>query len=227
MRMLLIEDDVDLAATTAEYLAARGHEVEFAYDGRTGLQLATMGLFDCIVLDLALPAMDGLEVCRTLRRESREQPILMLTARDTLEDKLKGFEAGADDYLVKPFELAELVARVGALQRRAQGPAEGKSLRVGDLVIEPSLGRASRNGQPLALHRIGMEILTLLARASPHMVAREELERAIWGSGALDRDLLRSHLYLIRRAVDRPFDLPLLHTIRGRGVRLGVLEDPA
>ena len=220
MHLLLIEDDVDLAATIGEYLEAKGHTVDFGYDGLTGLHLASDGQHDGLILDLNLPGLDGLEVCRGLRKASHAVPILMLTARDTLEDKVAGFEAGADDYLLKPFEMRELLVRLEALHRRAKGENSQETLRVGDLVIEPSLGRITRAGKRLELHRIGESLLILLARASPHIVSRADLETAIWGAETPDRDLLRSHLYLVRQIVDKPFAHPLIHTVRGRGVRL-------
>ncbi|MEM7305425.1 MAG: response regulator transcription factor [Planctomycetota bacterium] len=228
MRLLLIEDDADLSATVAEYLEAKGHTAELAYDGLTGLHLASRDGFDVVVLDLGLPGLDGLELCRSVRRSARRDvPILMLTARDTLEDKVLGFEAGADDYLLKPFEMTELLVRLEALHRRASGTVGDEVLRVGDLVVDPGQGRISRAGRSLTLHRIGAEIVTILARESPRIVSREELEQAIWGANTPDRDLLRSHLYLVRQVLDRPFATPLLHTVRGRGVRLAPPEGDA
>ena len=223
--MLLIEDDVDLAATVGDYLTAKGHATDFAYDGLGGLNLAGKHEHDVVVLDLGLPGLDGLEVCRSLRGAGRSDlPVLMLTARDTLEDKLQGFEAGADDYLLKPFAMAELLVRLEALHRRSQGTVGEPALRVADLEIEPALGRVTRAGQRLELHRIGELLLTVLARESPRIVTREELERAIWSEETPDRDLLRSHLYLVRQIVDRPFDVPLIQTVRGRGIRLAPPE---
>ncbi len=221
MRVLVIEDDLDLAATLGDYLEAVGHEVDFAYDGHAGVQIASSSRFDAIVLDVGLPGIDGLEVCRRIRQAEVEAvPILMLTARDLLQDKLAGFDAGADDYVLKPFEMAELVVRLAALDRRAKRVPTDETLRIADLVIQPTLGTISRAGQPLELHRIGVELLTILARRSPRLVPRDELEYAIWGGDSPDRDLLRSHLYLVRQVVDRPFATPLIQTVRGRGLRL-------
>ncbi len=221
MRILIIEDDLDLAATLGDYLEVVGHEADYAYDGHAGLRIASTSTFDVIVLDLGLPGLDGLEVCRRIRAgQNGAVPILILTARDLLEDKLAGFAAGADDYLLKPFQMEELVVRLEALQRRASGAHASDTLQVADLVIQPSLGRISRAGKEIELHRIGVQLLTILARESPRLVPRDALERGIWGGESPDRDLLRSHLYLVRQVVDRPFDVPLIQTVRGRGLRL-------
>jgi DNA-binding response OmpR family regulator len=221
MRILIIEDDLDLSATLGDYLEVVGHEADFAYDGHAGTRIASTSSFDGIVLDLGLPGIDGLEVCRRIRAGQKGSvPILILTARDLLEDKLAGFAAGADDYLLKPFEMQELVVRLEALQRRARGTHDSGIIQVADLVIEPKLGRISRAGDVIELHRIGVELLTILARESPRLVPRDEIEQRIWGGESPDRDLLRSHLYLVRQVVDRPYGVPLIQTVRGRGLRL-------
>jgi DNA-binding response OmpR family regulator len=219
--ILLIEDNHDIAAMVGDHLERSGHEVDYAADGITGLHLAVTGEADVIVLDLMLPGMDGLEVCRKLRQEAaRTTPILMLTARDTIEDKVAGLDAGADDYLVKPFEMAELDARLRALLRRASGSIAAEILRVGDLKLDTGTLEANRSGQRLALTPIGLRLLTALLKASPRVISRRDLERAVWGDIAPDSDALRSHLYNLRKAIDKPFDRPLLHTVPGLGYRL-------
>ncbi|MEM7203104.1 MAG: response regulator transcription factor [Planctomycetota bacterium] len=222
MRVLLIEDDIDLAATIGEYLEARACDLRYAYDGLTGLHLAASERWDALVLDLTLPGADGLDVCRRLREMGGPPtPILALTARDTLEDKVRGFEAGVDDYLVKPFALAELHLRLRALHRRATPHAAGAVLQIEDLVVDVATQTVARDGIPVRLSKIGFAFLLTLVRAAPAMVSKDELTRAIWGDALVEPDLLRSHLYLLRRAVDRPFATPLIHTVHGRGYRVG------
>jgi DNA-binding response OmpR family regulator len=181
------------------------------------------------VLDLMLPRLDGLELCRKLRQEAKKStPVLMLTARDTLDDKIRGLEAGGDDYLVKPFALQELEARVRALIRRDRRQVSAEVLRVGDLVLDTATLRATRNGQELQLSPIGLRLLTILMRESPRVVSRRDIEREIWGDALPDSDTLRSHLYNLRKVIDKPFRTSLLHTIHSAGYRLAELEtEPA
>lgn len=219
--VLLIEDNHDIAAMVGDHLERSGHEVDYAADGITGLHLAVTGEADVIVLDLMLPGMDGLEICRKLRQEAaKSTPILMLTARDTLEDKVEGLDAGADDYLVKPFEMAELDARLRALLRRARGDVAAEILSVADLELDTGTLEARRAGRRLNLTPIGLKLLSVLLKASPRVLSRRDLERAVWGDIAPDSDALRSHLYTLRKAIDKPFDRPLLHTVQGLGYRL-------
>lgn len=225
MRVLVVEDHPDIAENIGDSLEEEGHEVDFALDGPTGLRLARAGRYDAMVLDLMLPRLDGLEVCRRLRQESgRDLPILMLTARDALSDKLKGFEAGADDYLVKPFALEELHARLAALTARGRSP-KGTVLRIGDLELDRARHLAHRQGRELDLTPIGFELLRALMEASPGVVTKEQLSEAIWGGEPPQSDALRSHVYALRRQLDRPFDTPLLETVHGVGLRLGLPED--
>jgi len=173
-----------------------------------------------------LPGLDGLEVCRKLRHEaSKDTPLLMLTARDTLEDKIAGLDAGADDYLVKPFEIAELEARIRAMLRRSKGQMISESLRVGDLTVDTGTFEVRRNDQRLSMTPIGLKLLLALMRAAPKIVNRRELEREVWGDIVPDSDALRSHLYTLRKAIDKPFPRPLLQTVAGLGYRLADLDD--
>jgi DNA-binding response OmpR family regulator len=221
--VLLIEDHRDIAEMLVEYLEPRGFAVDFAADGVTGLHLAVTNPYDVIVLDLMLPGLDGLSVCRKLREDARrDTPLLMLTARDTLQDKVSGLEAGADDYLVKPFEVRELEARLRTLLRRHRGATARETCKVGDLTLDTGTLRVTRAGQVLTLTPIGLRLLTLLMRASPRVVSRQQLEREVWGDLLPDSDTLRSHLYTLRKAIDKPFDRPLLHTVSGAGYRLAV-----
>jgi len=202
-----------------DYLEAKGYTVDFAADGHLAMRLATSEHFDAIVLDIMLPGLDGLEVCQRLRRDAQlTTPILMLTARDQLDDKLKGFDVGADDYLVKPFDLPELVARIEALLRRGKGMTS--MYRVGELAMNLETMEVQRHGVDIKLSKTLFDILRILLRESPKVVPRETIERELWGDDLPDSDTLRSHLYNLRRAIDRPFDQPLIETLAGRGYRI-------
>ena len=224
MDLLLIEDNPDLVANVADFLEARGHVLDIAYNGFAGLGLAMEHTYDALILDLMLPGMDGLELCARLRAMGQRVPILMLTARDGLEDKLEGFARGTDDYLVKPFALRELEARLLALARRGQSAAQGRSverLRVADLELDLATRHLRRAGVRIDLPPIPMRLLELLMRRSPQLASRAELERAVWGEHPPDSDALRAHLHQLRQAIDKPFPRPLLHTVRGFGYWLG------
>jgi DNA-binding response OmpR family regulator len=223
--ILLIEDNRGISEMVGEFLERRGYGLDYAIDGVTGLHLAVSNSYDVIVLDLMLPGIDGLELCRKLRTEAkRSTPVLMLTARDTLEDKLIGLDAGADDYLVKPFEIRELEARVRALIRRDRRQVSAEVLRVGDLVLDTATLRLTRGGQELTVSPIGLKLLGILMRESPRVVSRRDIEREVWGDLLPDSDTLRSHLYNLRKIIDKPFQTPLLHTIHSAGYRLADLD---
>ena len=225
LSILVVEDNPDLAANLIDYLGARGHIVDAAGDGNTGFRLACERNFDVILLDLILPGMDGISLCRRLREEAgRATPILVLTARDSLEDKITGLEAGADDYLVKPFALREVAARVRALARRAQAASPAVRLSVDELVFDTATYRVSRNDTVIDLPPIPLRLLEALMRASPKVVNRGELEKAAWGDSPPDSDALRAHLHILRNAIDRPFERPLLRTLRGLGWQIAASE---
>lgn len=224
--ILLIEDHQDIAEMVYAYLERRGYELDYAADGVTGLHLAVTNSYDVIVLDLMLPGMDGIELCRKLREEAkRDTPLLMLTARDTLGDKVAGLDAGADDYLVKPFEIQELEARIRALVRRHRGQISPEALRVGDLTLDTGTLVVERGDQVLHLTPICLKILMVLMRASPRVVSRRDIEREVWGDILPDSDTLRSHLYNLRKIIDKPFDKPLLHTVQSAGYRLSDTDE--
>ncbi|MGH8443333.1 MAG: response regulator transcription factor [Nevskiaceae bacterium] len=220
MHLLLIEDSQDLAANICEHLEARGHVMDAAADGVTGLHLAVVNKYDAIILDVGLPGMDGFALCRKLRHEAHNPvPVLMLTARDTLQDKLGGFGAGADDYLVKPFALQELEARLQALARRGQA-AGGVVLAVADLSVNVDTLEVRRGGVTLHLTPTALKLLILLMRASPRVLSRREVEMAMWGDLPPESDALRSHLHALRATVDKPFPVKLLHTRHGIGYQI-------
>jgi DNA-binding response OmpR family regulator len=227
MHLLIVEDNHQLVANLFEYLEARGHVVDAAPDGVTGLHLASKHRYDALVLDWMLPRMDGCEVLRRLRQEAGvEVPVIMLTARDELSDKIAGFRAGADDYLTKPFALEELEVRLEALVARASGARGSRLLQVADLSLNLATLEARRGGRSLRLYPACRKLLQVLMQASPAAVSRERLEQALWGDSPPDGDMLRSHIYELRRAVDGPFPRKLIHTLPRLGYRLAVIEEP-
>lgn len=219
--VLLIEDTRQIAETVAEHLESLGYSLDYAPDGPSGLHLATKNSYDIIILDVMLPGMDGITLCRRLRGEGKNAtPVLMLTACDTLEDKLQGLNAGADDYLVKPFAMRELGARVRALIRRERREVANQVLNVGDLTLNTATFEVIRAGKSITVTPIGLQILTILMRESPRLVTRRNIEREVWGDTLPDSDTLRSHVYNLRAAIDKPFTVPLLHTLHSSGYRM-------
>jgi len=225
MRVLIVEDHRDIAESVGEYLEQRGHAVDYAQDGLAALRLATQQAYDVVVLDRLLPRMDGATLCARLRGEhGLVAPVLMLTALDTVQDKVAGFDAGADDYLVKPFELAELYARVTALHRRASNRITNPQLTAGDLTLDTRTRELRRNGRPIALPPTLGKLLEHLLRNGHRIVPREELEYLLWGDQPPDQDFLRAHMHKLREAIDREHPRKLLHTFRGVGYRLADIE---
>lgn len=220
IRALIVEDNRDICGNIATYLEKLGYVLDFAHDGVTAMNLALTNPFDVIVLDLMIPRMDGLTFCQRLRADAEiETPVLMLTARDTLDDRLKGFDAGADDYLVKPFALQELHARIRALYKRSHRNADNL-LTVGDLTLNRSTLQVHRAGRRVEINPAGMKLLRRLMEESPSVVDRDELETLLWADERPDGDALRSHMYKLRQAIDRPFDRPLIHTVHRIGYRM-------
>lgn len=221
MHVLIIEDNPDLAANVCDFLEAKGHSTDAAGDGLTGLHLAVTQNYDAIVLDVMLPGIDGFTLCRRLRREARRAtPILMLTALDALDDRVTGLESGADDYVVKPFALRELEARLKALARRARGEMADSVLRIADLEFDPASVRIQRGLRRIELPPIPLRLLETLMRATPRVVRRDELERVIWGDQPPDSDALRAHMHILRAALETPGEMPLIQTLRGIGYRI-------
>ena len=219
-RVLVVEDHAPLREQIVTLLQGAGHRVDEASDGRMALALALACPPDVLVLDLGLPGLGGLELCRRLRAQATQPvPVLMLTARDSLPDKLAGFDAGADDYLIKPFAGDELLARVQALARRA-GAGRDFRLHIGALSIDRRSREAWREGRRLALPPTAFAILLLLAEAWPRALTRTELIRRLWDDDPPESDPLRSHLYHLRQVLDRPFATPMLLTVHGVGFRL-------
>ena len=220
LKILLVEDNPILARQTGEFLEGHNWQVDFAENGQLGLRLALQEIYDLILLDLNLPDMDGLEVCRQYRQSANvTAPILMLTARDAFADKAEGFHSGADDYLCKPFDPRELALRCMALARRRE-LHRSDEIQIGALMIRGRRREAIRSGQPLKLTTITFNILWELARAYPEPLSRAEITHRIWGDSPPDSDALKSHIYSLRCQLDRPFDSPMLKTISNIGYRL-------
>ncbi|MGO1001603.1 response regulator transcription factor [Lysobacter sp. CA196] len=222
MRILIVEDNADLAGNLFDFFQTQGHLMDAAPDGLSALHLIAQQRYDVIVLDWMMPRLDGPGFLRRLRKDALcDTPVLMLTAKDRLDDKLAGFEAGADDYLVKPFALPELVVRMRALVARDRKTVIAeRALQFGELRLYPHTHEAVRADKPLKLSPTGRILLELLLRAAPNVVTRRELERALWGEDAPDLDLLRSHMHVLRKAVDGPFEQKLIRTVQRAGYRL-------
>lgn len=226
MRALIIEDNPAILANLYGFLEPRGYTVDSAHNGYGGLALASENEYDVIVLDIMLPGLNGLELCQKLRSDLRiATPVLMLTARDRIPDKVAGFDSGADDYLVKPFSLVELDVRLRALVRRAGGGHPiSSTLRFGGLLFDPELQSASRDGVKVTLTKTGYVLLRCLMAAAPRIVSRETLEHAIWGNDRPESDALRTHIHALRQAIDKPFAFPMVHTVPSVGYRLALSD---
>lgn len=220
MHVLVVEDEVRLAEAVRRALEKDHHTVDVAYDGRQGLELARTGTFDALVLDVMLPGLDGFEICRRLRAEGNPVPILMLTARDAVADRVAGLDSGADDYLVKPFALAELRARVRALGRRAARPPDPPVLEAGPVRLRPATGAVTVDGRPVALRPRERALLELFLRNPGRLFRRDEILDRVWG---FDREPPASnavdvHIYQLRRKLGPAGRL--LESVRGYGYRL-------
>lgn len=221
MRVLLVEDNRRLSLSLKNSLIEEGYAVDTAFDGKEGLDLAAYTPYDLIILDVMLPEMNGLEVCRTLRREGLKTPILLLTARDAVEDRVKGLDSGADDYLVKPFAMSELLARLRALMRREASSKSGL-LQVGDLVIDPATHFVERNGQDIKLTAREYTLLEYFMRHPNQLITREMVENHLWNYDFESiSNVVDVYVRRLRRKIDDPFGEPrMLETIRGAGYRL-------
>lgn len=224
MRVLVIEPDADASAALATVLGAEGHQVDIVRDGLSGFARALAANHQLIVLESRLPGLDGPSLCRRLRERRIFTPILMVGALDTAAQRAEALIAGADDALCKPCDLAELLARLAALHRRAVGYTGGTRLQVDDLEYDLATSEASRAGVRLDLTRTGRRLLEVLLRRSPRLVTRSELEQALWGDDTPEGDVLRAHMHNLRNAVDKPFARKLIQTVHGEGYRLTVLD---
>ncbi len=220
MRILVIEDNHRLSNSLAASLAHEGYSVDCAYDGQEGQDLAEITSYDLILLDILLPKKDGLEVCRDLRRRRVHTPILLLTARDSIDDRVQGLDCGADDYLVKPFAMRELLARLRALLRRQQ-PAKQGRLEIGDLVVDPITHTVEREGRELELTPREFALLEYLMYHPNQVVTRDMIEQHIWNYDfECESNVIDVYVRRVRRKIDDPFAVKLLTTVRGVGYRL-------
>ncbi|MBA6399112.1 response regulator transcription factor [Colwellia sp. BRX10-4] len=215
VHILLVEDDLDLATTIIDYLELEGITCDHAANGIAGLELLSNHHFDVMILDVNMPRMDGLTVCKKMREQGNSTAILMLTARDTLDDKLAGFAAGSDDYLVKPFEMRELIARIQVLANRRSGQTNQLSLF--GLDVDFGAKTLKRQQRTLQLSPTGWKILEVLMRKSPEVVSKKQLLQAVWGNELPDSDSLKVHLFKLRQQIDTINESKLIHTVAGQG----------
>lgn len=222
--ILVVEDQQSIAQNIANYMEGKGHVLDFATQGNQGLELALTNHYDLVILDLNLPVMGGLEVCKQLREKANHHvPIIMLTARDSIDDKVTGFTSGADDYLTKPFSLEELEVRCFALSRRHLLQTND-ILMFDKLIIDRKKQKVTREGKNLELHTMGYRILSILVEAYPQIVSRSTLSQKLWGDEPTESDALRSHIYQLRSILDKPFDYPMIKTMHGIGFVLDVKD---
>ena len=221
MHLLIVEDNRAIAANLYDYLESQGHRIDVVHDGVKGFLLATRQRFDAILLDLGLPKMDGMALCRKLREESDvDTPILMLSARDTLKEKLAGFQSGADDYLVKPFALEEVAARLAALHKRRSGQISGRLVEAGPLAFNPKDKSLRFAGAEVALTPKCMRLIEMLMREAGRLCSRQELEIELWGEEQDSSDRLRHHMHLLRGALQKSGGWDPIRTVHGIGYRL-------
>lgn len=213
--ILLVEDNWDLAETIVQYLELEGMMCDHTASGEAGLNLAVENDYDVLLLDIMLSRMSGFDLCTELRKNGKDTPILMLTARDTLDDKLMGFKSGTDDYLVKPFDMPELIARIKALAKRRSGQAT--VLKILDLTLYLEKRQAFRGDRELILTPTGWKLLEILVRSSPAVVSRQKLLQTLWGDEIPESNSLKVHLHKLRRQVDAANEPSILHTISGHG----------
>ncbi len=220
MRLLVVEDNQRLRNSIKLSLEESGYVLDTAADGVEGQELAELTPYDAIILDIMLPKRDGLEVCRNLRRQHQRTPILLLTARDAVEDRVKGLDSGADDYLIKPFSLDELSARLRALLRRDASDKTGV-LVAADLELDPATHTIQRAGIPIELTSKEFALLEYMLRNPNWLITREMAERHVWDyGGASGSNLVDVYIRRLRRKLDDPFELKLIETVRGFGYRL-------
>lgn len=221
MKILVVEDNKDILSNLHDFLTLKGCEVDCADNGLTALHLISSQSFDLIILDIMLPGVDGLSICQSLRKNAyMDTPVIMLTARDQIEDKLKGFQSGADDYLVKPFDLSELWVRIEAILRRTQKNSQLHRLKVKDLEFNLDTMSVTRAGETIDLNPAALKLLQKLMQESPNVVKKEALEKILWGEDLPERDILKAHIYALRNKIDKPYENKLLKTIHGIGYQL-------
>lgn len=226
MRILIVEDERKISAYVKRGLEEQGYAVDAAYTGREALDWAAAAPYDVIILDVLLPEMDGFAVCRELRRRDLRIPILMLTARDSVDDRVTGLDAGADDYLVKPFALKELLARLRALTRRSHEQPKATEWQVADLVMDTIARRVRRGSKVIELTAKEYAVLECLLREPDHVLTRTQIAEHVWNYDVFNQsNVVDVYIRNLRRKIDEPFEVKLIHTVRGAGYRLSVQDD--
>jgi DNA-binding response OmpR family regulator len=227
MRVLIVEDERTIAAYVKRGLEEQGYAVDLAYDGREALEWLDAAPFDLVVLDVMLPELNGLEVCRELRAWGFRMPVLMLTARDTVDDRVSGLDSGADDYLVKPFAIKELLARLRALARRGADAPKTTLLQVSDLSLDTATQRVRRGGNLIELAAKEYAVLECLMRAPGRVLTRTMIAEHVWNYDAFNQsNVVDVYIRNLRRKIDDPFPVRLIQTVRGAGYRLSAEEEP-
>ncbi len=217
MRILLVEDEKKLAAVIKKGLEENGYSVDMAHDGEEGLYMAVNYPCDVIILDIMLPLMDGLKVLQNIRKKEITTPVLMLTAKDAIADKIEGLDRGADDYLTKPFDFSELLARVRAMLRRS-GEVKEATIRIADMEIDTARHEVKRGGRHLSLSSKEYALLEYLAYNRGHVVSRFDITEHIYNEDFdLDSNVIDVYINFLRKKIDRDFDKKLIHTVRGAG----------
>jgi len=222
LKILLVEDCQSVAEVIFDYFEESDFELDYAATGTLGLSLAQSQQFDCIILDIMLPGIDGISLCQQLRADGNSTPIIMLTARDTNSDMLLGLRQGADDYIVKPFNLELLEARIHSVVRRNSGTGFVTQLTCGPITLDINTHQVWRGKSEIKLTPICFKILNLLVKKSPSVVSRQEIEDLLWPDDLPDQDILRKHVYQLRNKVDKPFDENLIETVPKLGYRMAV-----
>jgi DNA-binding response OmpR family regulator len=226
MRVLIVEDERKISAYVKRGLEEQGYAVDAAYTGKEALDFADAAPYDLILLDILLPEMDGLTVCRELRRQGNRAPVLMLTARDTIDDRVAGLDAGADDYLVKPFALKELLARLRALTRRTADVPKSPVLQLADLTLDTLTRRVKRGNKTIELAAKEYAVLECLLREPERVLTRTQIAEHVWNYDVYNQsNIVDVYIKNLRRKIDDNFDVKLIHTIRGAGYRLSVETD--
>jgi heavy metal response regulator len=226
MRILVVEDEAAIAAFVTQGLAEAGYAVDLASDGAEALHWVAIAEYDLVMLDVMLPDRDGVSICREIRARGLHMPVLMVTARDTVDDRVAGLDSGADDYLIKPFAFAELLARVRALLRR-EPVFKGSVLEIADLTLDTIGHSVRRAGQPIALTSKEYSLLEFLMRHPNQTLSRTAIGEHVWNYDFDNvSNLIDVHIFGLRRKIDDPFELKLLHTVRGVGYRLGADPTP-
>lgn len=225
MRVLLVEDERTIASYVKRGLEEQGYAVDVAYDGREALEWIDAAPFDLVILDVMLPELSGLEVCRELRARGQRMPVLMLTARDTIDDRVGGLDSGADDYLVKPFAIKELLARLRALSRRSTDAPKTTLLQIADLTLDTATQRVRRSGTLIDLAAKEYAVLECLLRVPDRVLTRTMIAEHVWNYDVFNQsNVVDVYIRNLRRKIDDPFPVKLIHTVRGAGYRLSTEE---